>query len=513
MKRLVLPLILVLAFILRVIWLDKYPTGFTPDETSFGYDAYSILKTGSDQWGHKFPLVLESFGDFKSPLYVYLTIPSVAIFGLTKEAVRLPNAVLGTLAVWVTYLLARKLFNKKVGLFSAMLLAISPWHIMLSRGAFEANLTTFFLPFGLWLFLEKRYVASGLILGLNLFSYHSAKLVTPLVLAALIFYTHDNVKKYWPAVAIFGIFLILTLYTFFLGAGARVEERSITAGAGEAAFDERVHSSGLIHNKYTVVMKRFFENYFTYLSPQFLFTQGPKEGTYGMIPGRGVLFWFTIPLLIVGIRKKPYFLLVWILLSPIPASLATGVGFSANRVATMMPAIDILLAVGALAFFDWLSRRKILLITYYLIIIGSLALFIEDYFIQSLYKIARDMLYGNLEAAQWVNQNVAIERKVIVSKSLSEPHIYFAFTSGFDPSRYREETRNWRYKTWVDQIPTYNLGRFTFTNIKDHKGNAILVGKPEEFPQNITPLKIIFYPDGKPSIYIVDSGQSYANKN
>src|SRR3990172_4878127 len=135
MKRLILPAIFLLGFLLRVAAIDKFPVGFTPDEASFGYDAYSILKTGRDQWGKPYPLVLESFGDFKSPLYAYLTIPFIAIFGLDKFAVRLPNALLGSLAVYVVYLLTKKLSkNERVGLIAAMLLAVSPWHIMMSRG-------------------------------------------------------------------------------------------------------------------------------------------------------------------------------------------------------------------------------------------------------------------------------------------------------------------------------------------------------------------------------------------
>src|SRR3990167_1382093 len=113
MQKWLLAGILALAFVLRVVGLSSFPPGFTPDEASFGYDAYSILKTGKDQWGKPFPLVLESFGDFKSPLYAYLTVPSVAAFGLNKFAVRFPNAILGTLAVLAAYLLAGKLFRSK----------------------------------------------------------------------------------------------------------------------------------------------------------------------------------------------------------------------------------------------------------------------------------------------------------------------------------------------------------------------------------------------------------------
>src|SRR3989344_8752448 len=151
MNRLLLVLIIFFAFLLRIFAIDVIPVGFTPDEASFGYDAYSILHTGKDQWGHTFPLVLESFGDFKPPLYAYLAIPFVGIFGLNNYATRLPNALIGTAAIYVTYLLVKELGKSldkksevgswKLEILAAMLLAISPWHIMMSRGAFEANLT------------------------------------------------------------------------------------------------------------------------------------------------------------------------------------------------------------------------------------------------------------------------------------------------------------------------------------------------------------------------------------
>src|SRR3990167_575419 len=111
MRRFWLVGVVVLAFLLRTIGITSYPTGFTTDEASYGYDAYSILKTGKDQWGQAWPLTLRASGDFKLPLYSYITVPFVAVFGLNEFAVRLPNAVFGTLAVLMTYLLAKEIFG------------------------------------------------------------------------------------------------------------------------------------------------------------------------------------------------------------------------------------------------------------------------------------------------------------------------------------------------------------------------------------------------------------------
>ena len=168
MKKLLL-LILTVAFLLRAVGLNSYPPGFTPDEASFGYDAYSILETGRDQWGKSFPLTLQSFGDYKSPLYSYVAIPFVAVFGLEKYSVRLANAVVGTLAVYLTYLLAYELFNNRLifktkvdpeigAIIASFLLAISPWHVMMSRGAFEANLALFFIVAGVYFFLKGMQI-------------------------------------------------------------------------------------------------------------------------------------------------------------------------------------------------------------------------------------------------------------------------------------------------------------------------------------------------------------------
>src|SRR3989344_6853350 len=110
-----------LALVLRIIFLSDFPSGFSADEVNQGYTAYSILKTGRDEWGEAFPIAPRSYGDFRAPLYTYLTIPFVAIFGLNEFAVRLPNVIIGTLAVVVVYYLSREIFKNKpiVSLFAS----------------------------------------------------------------------------------------------------------------------------------------------------------------------------------------------------------------------------------------------------------------------------------------------------------------------------------------------------------------------------------------------------------
>src|SRR3990167_6642454 len=152
----VLLVIFLLGFILRVIFLDVVPPGFNADEAALGYNAYSLIKTGKDEWGASFPLVFKSFSDYKPGLYVYLAIPFVALFGLNELSVRLPSILLGSFSIILIYFLAKELFKKETAAqASAFLLSISPWHLHFSRGAWEANVATFFILLGVYAFVKS----------------------------------------------------------------------------------------------------------------------------------------------------------------------------------------------------------------------------------------------------------------------------------------------------------------------------------------------------------------------
>lgn len=556
MKRFFVPLIFFLGLVVRVLFLNRLPIGFTPDEASFGYDAYSILKTGKDQWGIQFPLVLKSFGDYKAPLQTYLQIPFIALGGLNKISVRLPNAILGSLSVIVTYFLVKEIRKRHLKVNSnlletlaALFVAISPWHVMMSRGAFEANLTTFLMPLGIFFFIKalnkpKYLLISAIVFSLNLFSYHSAKFVTPLVVGFLIYFYKKDIKKIpvkniFCSTFVFLVFLILMFYTFFLGAGKRVADVSILKGSLQSAAEERIKAvnSGMnpiiargIYNKYYFALKRLSSNYFQYFSPQFLFTNGAAETTYGMNPGRGtlylveIIFLFSFILLGGKYLKALLPIIFWLMISPIPAALSTGPGFAANRAVIMIPAVQIISAFGLWLLIVKLKSfqlGRILTNTLILIIFISFLHFVQEYFFLYPVKQANGMLFGNLEATYWLKDNAEDYSEIVISRRLSEPHIYIAFAERLNPKDYQKNSKNWNYEElklgWVDQIPNYQLEKYLFRNIDwpidSKRQNALLVGKEEEFPEDIDPLKTFYYPDGSVSIVIFDTTPNIYAKN
>jgi len=546
-------LIILFSFIVRVVGIGKYPVGFTQDEASFGYDAYSLLKTGKDQWGVSFPLVFRSFGDFKMPLYTYLTIPSVFIFGLNEFATRLPNAVFGVMAVLAVYLMVLEYSkDKKLALISSIFLASSPWHISISRGAFEANLTTFFIPFGIWCYLKglrqsKWMIVAAISFGLNLFSYHSARIFTILIIPALIVSTYkgvslqgvkSNIERYLVSIIVFTVFVVLMFYSFYIGAGKRGADILISNPTDNwAAVADRRYEAVLIgmpdiiskafSNKLTYVTKTFVNNYLSYLSPNFFFTQGAGEATYGMISGRGVLYTFEIFFLLISLYsfikgrhfKGIIFFLFWILVAPIPAALTKSTGYAANRVAIMMPSIQIVSAYGAIILVEYITKsihnksvKNISYISILFVLVISVITFFEDYIYHAPIQSAGSMSYGTREVVKYISSIEDKYEEIRVSRTLSVPQIWFAFYKHWDPKDYQKYSKDWivyeqKGYSYIDQYDGYRLGKYIFghldMNTLIRSENILIVGKPSEFLPNISVQKSIYYPNGSPAYFIV----------
>lgn len=543
MKGKLIWIVVIVAFLIRFVSLTSFPAGFNADEASFGYDAYSLMHTGRDQWGTFLPIVLKSFGDYKAPVYSYLAIPSIAAFGLNVFSTRLPNVFVGALSVYIIYLLSKKLSNSEnIAILAALLLTFNPWGIMLSRGAIESNLITFFLPLGIYLFLQKRYWLAALVFGINMFTYHSAKLITPIVTIGLLIIFHKEVfrtgiKNLITPAIIFLIFSFGVLYTFKIGGGVRIAERSITDGALEQGFQQRMQAiskgqsqfiSKLVHNKYEVIAARFIGNYLQYFSPRFLFMKGVGDGSYGMIPGipviyifEGLLFLGAVPLLIFDLKRRNLIILLilWLLLAPVPGALASGIGYSGNRASGMLPVIQILEAFGSIGWYFVLRKLNVKILYIISVPVIILAVFEMANFFKSYFKTPNDSIlaemdYGNLDMATWLDQNHG-NREIILSRSLSEPQIFLAFADQWDPDDYQLNSSKWLVKTWVDQIPEYSLGTYTIKSVdwkKDILSRSLIASKVSEVPSNQVPIKVFNFPDSKPNIYIVDAIQKFYAK-
>ncbi len=189
-RKLNIPLLLILAAgLFARLWLfGSVPGGLNQDEAFAGYEAWSLLSTGRDSAGYVFPVYLTAWGSGMNVLESLLMIPFIALFGLKVWVIRLPQLIVGCLSVWVLYLTGRRLLGERAALASAFLLAICPWHVLLSRWGLESNLAPGFLLFGLYFFLRgledgRFFPLSALLYGLSLYAYATVWPFVPLLLA------------------------------------------------------------------------------------------------------------------------------------------------------------------------------------------------------------------------------------------------------------------------------------------------------------------------------------------
>ena len=535
---------MILGLVVRVTWLTKYPAGFTPDEAAFGYNAYSILQTGKDEWGtpwwQLFFTNMRSFGDYKLPLYTFLTIPSIKIFGLSEFATRLPNAIIGTLAIGAIYLLTRKLFQNlnienslkiencklKIEEIASFMFAISPWAISMSRGAFEANLATLFLPLAIYLFLKSKYWLSAVIFAVSFYSSHSARSVTPLIIITLIAFFKKLDKKLILTGLFFGMLLIPGLISMISKGSSRVADVSILSPTGgwgavsDRRFEARIvglpdNISRLFSNKPVYIVSTFVKNYLSYWSPQFWFTSGAGESTYGMITGRGTFYYielvFLLSFFVIMVRRpqKKYWLMLFLAaLSFVPAALSKGPGYAASRAVIALPFLIIMLSVGA----ENVLKKKSLIILISIIYFLSTLFFVEDYIYHAPKSNAVAMNYGWTDLIPRLMPIARRFDEVRFGRSLSEPHIFLAFYTKIDPKVYQQYSLGWpefekKGLKFLDQYDGYYLDKYRFGDLKyEDKVTkpTLFVGRPDEFPSDVGYYIKVYYPNGIPAMLVVE---------
>jgi len=538
--------ILILAAFLRFYEIAQVPPSLNWDEVAIGYNAYSILKTGRDEWGRKFPLLgFESFGEYKLPTFIYATIPGVWLFGLNEFGVRFMPALFGILGVLVTFLLAKELFkNEKIALLSALIMAVDIWHLQITRAAFEAGLAQLFISLSILFLLKSRIKwyflpISFLFACLSVYTYNSSRVFIPLFFF-LIFVIHrqfflENIKGLvlgLPVILIFAIPLLVNLRKPVTQ--GRYQLISIQADPGfvlriNQARGELLRANWppilarVVHNKVTHYVCDFGHHYFSHFTPDFLFIRG-AEHTQQSLPGFGqFLYVWALPMgwglyiLAKRWKQKGYFpskiLLVQILLSPIATSTTINANPHALRTFCALPAWQIIIAFGLFNIGQKLKniKWKEINILYPISVIFSLALLLNfAYYWHQYYgaypkEYASDWQYGYKQAVNFVRQNKDQYDKIFFTRHYGEPYIFFLFYSQYPPAEYqtankkRAERYNW---VWVDQIDKFYFPDFSDPGdsvldvAEREKGKLLFVGSPGDIQQEWM-IEKVYFPNGK----------------
>lgn len=547
MIKILLGLIIISAALFRVVGLDQYPLGVTADEIQQGFTGYSLLNTGKDEWGDLLPLNPRGFGDYKPPLYSYLTIPSIAIFGLNIISIRLPSALFGAATILVVYLLVKELTKRRaIALFAALLLSISLWHVHISRLGFESNVGSFLFLAGVWAFLKGlnrpvMFVLSALMFGLALQSYHPFKIITPLYLMGLVIIYRSRIKelpfsRFALPGLIFAIFLSLTAYGFlFSGAGRRAADAAVYSSENVTQLRDMQIADPLpqpwgrvINNRWQYIGSQFIQNYAGYFSTTFWLSPHRSDSTVFNLPGQWLISFWELALILLAlfliIRHRPEWsrpVILLGLIAPVPAALTRDY-MHAQRVEILLFLAPILAAVGMVFLIDNFSKshlKRLVFLGLTVIITWTVVSRVDHYLFHTFNRPLGGMKYGYGETVKIVEEIKGKYQQVIFTKRNSEPHIFVAFYSQMSPVLFQNNSLLWRYFEtsgfkFLDMID-YQLDKYSFQNIdwgEDSKRkNTLIVADPQDLPKEVTPLKKIYDPWGKEVFVIVDT--NFIEKN
>ncbi|MEH2410816.1 ArnT family glycosyltransferase [Nostoc sp.] len=338
-KRLIfiISALLLCIFVAHLFDLDSIPAGFYQDESSIAYNAALIAQTGKDEYNIRFPIYFKSFGDYKAPIYIYTVALIFKLLGVSEFNSRLASFIFYILALIFTFLLIRIIFKKNflMEIYILLTFGFLPHFFTISRISFEVisqlaliSLVvllvklTFHAKTGQVWWINSLFC--GLILGVSLYSYPTARLLTPLMLISLwvVYFQKKNIQK----LALITIGFVGTLIPYITFAVNN-------PGALSARFQTITYLYSSISP--TKKISIFLYNYLRYFSPDFLTKYGDSNLRHSTGYG-GVIFSITFFLFLIGLISTFYyrkvfsrfniFLLINMMVSPIAGSLtANGV--------------------------------------------------------------------------------------------------------------------------------------------------------------------------------------------
>jgi len=521
--------IILIAGVFRFWGITTDPPSLYWDEVSQGFNSYSILKTGYDEHNEFLPIArFQAFGDYKAPVYIYLDVPFIAIFGETPLGVRFPSALFGTLTVLVAFGLVYELLKdhkqrQTLALLTAFFLSISPWHVQLSRAAYEGNIATFFTLLGLYLFFLAKnrhffwFVLSGIsfVLGFYAFSVH--RVFIPLIVIALaLFYFKDLFVKKRLAIliggCILGLVLLIPFMLYLRSPDSRLRFNEVNIFSDISIVEqsntwikEENNSllSHILHNRRVMFTFSYLNHYFDFFNPSYLFFTGDVNPRFSM-QDSGELYLWELPLLIVGAymlikykKRESAFIIAWFILAPVVAATARETPH-ALRSETYIPTYEMIAAFGMCGIITMLSKfkplyRRLCYIAFGIIVLLTVITAVHNYFAHFPILYSREWQYGYKEAVTYVKSQENKYDIIAFTQTYGRPYIYVLFYGNVSPQTYwttKNETR--------DQFGLYNvlsLGKYQFRNTliqpSDAGKRVLYVGDPTQIPSSLKILKTI----------------------
>lgn len=347
-------LIVIATSIPRLVALDRIPPALHFDEAVYGLMAKQI--------GLRYLPVYFSGYTGREPLYMYVMAALFRFFGVTKATVRLTSALIGMATLPLAYLLFKRLFSRRVALWTAAIMGLSYWHLSLSRSAYP-NILIPPIECAALYFLWRGYhedrlpllLVGGGLVGVVLYTYLAARFF-PVTVGLFFIYLlgvdrERFTDRFWKLLlaGLAGGIVFLPLALYFTRHWSHFWERADQVlvfrhhGGWEAW---RIVGQNLLQTLGGFVVK------------------GDPRWKFNM-PGRPIFSLLLAPFFLIGVAKSLWkwreprhgLLIIWLVVMCMPALLTADEMPQSQRMSGIIPGIYALAALGMVTVSDYLRPR------------------------------------------------------------------------------------------------------------------------------------------------------------
>ena len=384
-------LVLLVVFVVGITTLHDLngtPPGLYIDEVAIALTARALWETGADLYGDRVPLFPVSFRDRESrmlvnPVYTYTAIP-FAVAGPGGWSARLPSVLWCWIAAAGIGLCVHETTRSRWIAFGVgAAAALTPWLFVMGRMGWEAISFPAATSLAVWSLLRgartgasRPFLWSGLLFGLSLYAYSTARLLVPLTVGAAALILVADARVRWSLTR---MLLIVALMGVPMAFHMLLHPGALTWRMGDMSIWR--DSPGLPD-----LVQRFATNDLRYFSPQFLFLEGDSNLRHGM--GRGMLPWVAAPLIVAGVweawrrRGEPAvrMIVACLLIAPVAAALTTDGQPHATRSITCVIFWAVLAGMGIRRLLSVVPWRTAAASVIVLLAVANAALLVAHYF-------------------------------------------------------------------------------------------------------------------------------------
>ena len=369
-------------FLLRFIFLDRFPVSITGDELVYIFNTKLFILGSSalQGWNPFFVFFFRYppniFPQAELPyLLSFITGASTSLF-----MIRIPYALMSTALIGVMYLLGKELFDKRSGSIIALITAINPWFIVMGRTSYEMTPATVCYLAGVLLLLKAKkpvmFVGSFFMFLLGFYSYIGTKVIFAPLIITVCFFLYKSNKHLKNIYLLFSagaigvvMFRFLLLRSqpmtrvgeLFLPTHPRVAQEVIQIRQATIPFV----GESLFINKATVYLKLLGEKTVAAFSPDILFSHG--DLFFGLAQG-GLFYVLDLIFLLVGIvflfrnqTKIGTLLVSLFIIGLLPQVLYKDISLFTPHITFSLPILLVLTGYGIMSCINSIPYKKLII--------------------------------------------------------------------------------------------------------------------------------------------------------